>query len=215
MTPCQINVVMELILPILLFAISAAITPGPNNIMLMASGLNFGVQKSIPHLLGVAIGFPIMIILIGLGFEIVFVEFPLLHEIIKIAGIIYLIYLAWRVATSSRQSIEGARAIPLRFWQAVLFQWVNPKAWIMATGAIAAYTSLYADFFTQVLIIALTFMVVAFPCAGSWLVFGSSLKRFLQKPAYQHAFNITMALLLIASIMPVISEMMTSTAALQ
>jgi threonine/homoserine/homoserine lactone efflux protein len=198
---------VELILPILLFAISAAITPGPNNIMLMASGLNFGIQKSIPHLLGVTIGFPIMVVLIGLGFEIVFEKYPLLHEIIKIAGIIYLVYLAWRIATSSRQSLDGAKAIPFRFWQAVLFQWVNPKAWVMATGAIAAYTSMSSDFFGQVLIIALTFMVVAFPCSGGWLVFGSSLKRFLQKPAYQQTFNMTMALLLIASILPVVSDL--------
>ena len=173
----------------------------------MASGLNFGIRKSIPHLFGVVLGFPVMIILIGLGFELVFEKIPLLHYIIKIIGIIYLIYLAWRVATSARQPQEGRKVTPLQFWQAVLFQWVNPKAWIMATGAIAAYTSLESDFFTQVLIIALTFMVVAFPCAGSWLVFGSSLKRFLQKPAYQHAFNISMALLLIASIMPVVIGM--------
>ena len=92
---------MELILPILLFAVSAAITPGPNNIMLMASGLNYGLKKSIPLLLGVVFGFPVMIILVGLGFEIVFQNFPVLHEIIKIVGILYLIYLAWRIATSN------------------------------------------------------------------------------------------------------------------
>jgi threonine/homoserine/homoserine lactone efflux protein len=201
---------MDLILPILLFAVSASITPGPNNIMLMSSGLNFGIQKSIPHLLGVVIGFPIMIISIGLGFEIVFEKYPFIHQVIKIVGIIYLVYLAWRVATSSRQALDAAKAMPLQFWQAVLFQWVNPKAWVMATGAIAAYTSLSSDFFTQVLIIALTFMVVAFPSAGSWLIFGSSLKRFLQKPAYQHAFNVTMALLLIASIAPVIFELIST-----
>ena len=204
---------MKLFLPILLFAISAAITPGPNNIMLMASGLNFGIQKSIPHLLGVAIGFPIMIIFIGLGFEIAFTEYPLLHEIIKISGVIYLIYLAGRIATTSKQSLEGAKSTPFRFWQAVLFQWINPKAWVMATGAIAAYTSMPADFFYQVMIIALTFMVVALPCAGSWLVFGSGVKRFLQKPAYQQAFNITMALLLLASIVPVVSELISEVAA--
>jgi threonine/homoserine/homoserine lactone efflux protein len=198
---------MELILPILLFAVSASITPGPNNIMLMASGLNFGIQKSIPHLLGVVIGFPIMIIMIGLGFEIVFEKFPFIHQIIKIVGIAYLIYLAWRIAVSSRQTQGASKSRPLQFWQAVLFQWVNPKAWIMATGAIAAYTSLASDFFTQVLIIALTFMIVAFPSAGSWLVFGSGLKHFLQKPAYQRAFNVSMALLLVASIMPVVIEL--------
>jgi len=203
---------MELILPILLFAISAAITPGPNNVMLMASGLNFGIQKSIPHLLGVTIGFPFMVILIGLGFQIVFDKYPLLHEIIKIVGVIYLLYLAWRIATSATQSLDGPKPVPFRFWQAVLFQWVNPKAWVMATGAIAAYTSMSSDFFNQVLVIALTFMVVAFPCAGSWLVFGSSLKRFLQKPTYQQAFNVTMALLLIASIIPVVIELITDVA---
>ena len=176
--------------------------------MLMASGLNFGISKSLPHLLGIVIGFPVMVVLIGLGFKVIFAKFPLLHDIIKIAGVTYLIYLAWRVATSSRQSLEGAKATPLRFWQAALFQWINPKAWVMATGAIAAYTSLSSDFFSQVLIIALTFMVVALPCAGSWLVFGFSLKRLLQKSVYRHVFNITMALLLVASILPVITELM-------
>lgn len=198
---------MDLIFSVFLFAISAAITPGPNNIMLMASGLNFGIRKSLPHLLGIVIGFPVMVILIGLGFKVVFAKFPLLHEIIKIAGLTYLIYLAWRVATSSRQSLEGAKATPLRFWQAALFQWINPKAWVMATGAIAAYTSLSSDFFSQVLIIALTFMVVALPCSGSWLVFGFSLKRLLQKSVYRQVFNITMALLLVASILPEVSEL--------
>jgi len=119
---------MELSLAILIFAVSATVTPGPNNIMIMTSGLNHGIKNSIPHLLGICFGFPIMVVLIGLGFVVVFKMYPLFHEILKILGVIYLSYLAWLIASSSPTSLEGKKSKPFSFTQAALFQWVNPKA---------------------------------------------------------------------------------------
>lgn len=198
---------MELFLAILLFAVSASITPGPNNIMIMTSGLNHGVKNSIPHLLGICFGFPVMIILIGLGIGVFFEMFPLFHEIIKIIGVIYLLYLSWLIARSSPTSLDSESYKPFSFVQAALFQWVNPKAWVMATGAVSAYTSLSADVFIQVIYIALVFFVVSFPCVGIWLVFGSGLKKYLKSSKHQKIFNVSMALLLIGSILPVFKEL--------
>jgi threonine/homoserine/homoserine lactone efflux protein len=152
--------------------------------MLTTTGLNFGVRRGIPHLLGICIGFPVMLALIGLGFGTLFQLYPVLHEIIRIIGIVYLLYLA------------------------AAFQWINPKAWIMGSSALAAYTTLDDNFFVQVTIICITFMIITFPCAGVWLVFGAGLQKFLRDPAHLKLFNIAMALLLVASILPVVWEML-------
>ncbi|NQZ10576.1 MAG: LysE family translocator [Algicola sp.] len=193
---------MELYLSLILFATSASITPGPNNIMMMSSGLNFGIKKSLPHLFGICVGFPLMIIVVGMGFSVVFQRWPIVHEVIKIVSVFYLLYLAWKIATSAPASLESEKKNPIGFIQAALFQWINPKAWVMATGAISAYTSLSSSFFAQVLIIALVFFVLAFPCVGVWLMGGVGLKRFLQQANYQRVFNVSMAVLLVASIVP-------------
>ena len=199
---------MEIYLAILVFAISSTVTPGPNNIMIMTSGLNFGVKRSMPHLLGICLGFPLMVVAVGLGFSAVFEKFPIVHEIIKVLGVTYLLYLAWLVASSAPTSMEGdKKSNPLTFMQAALFQWVNPKAWVMATGAIAAYTSQDTTMLLQVMVISLSFFVVSFPCVGVWLIFGSGLKRFLTEAKYQRVFNISMALLLVVSVLPVLNEL--------
>jgi threonine/homoserine/homoserine lactone efflux protein len=198
---------MEFYLVILLFAASTTITPGPNNIMIMTSGLNYGVKKSIPHLLGICFGFPVMVVLVGLGFSVIFEKYPLIHEIIKVLGVVYLLYLAWLIASSSPASLESANSKPFSFIQAASFQWVNPKAWVMATGAVATYTTVSADVFVQVIYIALAFFIVAFPCVGIWLYFGAGLKKYLKSANHQKVFNITMAFLLIASVLPVLKEL--------
>jgi threonine/homoserine/homoserine lactone efflux protein len=186
----------------------AAVTPGPNNVMLTTTGLNFGVRRGVPHLLGICIGFPVMLALIGLGFATLFQLYPVLHEAIKIAGIIYLLYLAWKIATSSGGVGEISQSKPINFWQAAAFQWINPKAWIMGSSALAAYTTLDDSFFLQVLIICITFMLITLPCAGVWLVFGAGLQHFLKNPGHLKIFNVVMALLLIASITPVVWDML-------
>ena len=175
--------------------------------MLTTTGLNFGVRRGIPHLLGVSIGFTVMLALIGIGFGSLFQIFPLLHEIIKIVGIVYLIYLAWKIAGASGNSDAESPSRPIGFWQAAAFQWINPKAWVMASSALAAYTSMDDNFFLQVVIICVIFGLITFPCAGIWLAFGAGLQRFLKDPLQRKIFNIAMALLLIGSIVPVAWEL--------
>ena len=199
---------MDLLVPVYLFAFSSTITPGPNNIMIMTSGLNFGTRRSMPHLMGICLGFTIMVIVVGLGFGVLFEKLPILHELIKIAGVIYLLYLSWLIASASGgdESKESASQ-PLSFLQAASFQWVNPKAWIMASGAIAAYSSMGSTMLPQVLFIATAFLVVAFPCVGIWLYFGTALKQVLKKQQWRTWFNRVMALLLVISILPIIREL--------
>ncbi len=198
---------MELYLAVFIFGLSAGITPGPNNIMLMTSGMNFGIKKSIPHVLGVTFGFPIMVILIGLGFSIVFEQYPILHEVIKVLGVVYLLYLSWLIASASPDTLEGEKSKPFTFLQAALFQWVNPKAWVVATSSISAYTVLNDNIYWQILMIAGVFFFAALFTASTWLVFGKGIKQILQSAKQQRAFNIAMALLLVASVLPVIKQL--------
>lgn len=204
---------MELFLAVLLFAASTTVTPGPNNVMIMTSGLNYGIKKSLPHFLGICFGFPAMVVAVGLGLGVIFDKFAVLHQAIKIVGVLYLLYLAYLIPSASQSSLESNKSKPLTFIQAAIFQWVNPKAWIMATGAIAAYTTLNSNVYVEVLFIALAFFAVAFPAVGVWLVFGANLKKILKKPAHQHQFNIAMAVLLVISVMPIIYELVITAAA--
>lgn len=197
---------MDVFLAVLTFAFSSTITPGPNNLMMLASGVNYGVKASIPHLLGICLGFPFMVLLVGLGFGTVFDKLPFLHSIIKWLGIIYLLYLAWKIASSVPSRLEGKQGTPLNFWQAAAFQWVNGKAWIMASGAIAAFTSVGGAIYSEVGQIVLAFFVMSFPCVGAWLVFGALLQQWLNGPRAQRIFNVTMGLILVGSVVPLMLE---------
>lgn len=196
---------MELILAITLFAFSSGITPGPNNVMLMSSGVNFGIKRSLPHLTGICLGFPRMVLAIGLGMSTLFQLYPVLHLVIKYIGIAYLLYLSWLIANSSSKMEGKQTSNPLSFIQAAAFQWINPKGWIMAVGAVATFTNLDTALTPQVLTIAAVFFGVAFPCAMIWLGFGVALKRLLKNEKQQKIFNISMALLLVASIIPMVA----------
>ena len=176
--------------------------------MIMASGVNFGIAKSLPHYLGICIGFPAMVALVGFGLGFVFERYPAVHVLITLVGIAYLLYLAWRIANAAPTTLEANEARPISFWQAAIFQWVNPKAWIMATGAVATYTLAATDIYTQVLVIALVFFLVAFPCVGFWLFFGVWLKRYMNDATHQRTFNICMAILLVISIFPIIYDLL-------
>jgi threonine/homoserine/homoserine lactone efflux protein len=193
---------------LILFTLATSITPGPNNVMIMASGVNHGFRKSIPHLAGIDLGFPLMLVAIGLGAAEVFEAYPPLFVIMKVIGLLYLSYLAFKIASSPVQSFEQNKAEPLSFIQAALFQWVNPKAWIMCVGAVVTYASAGEGYFQQVLLIALIFFSFGTPCTVAWLSFGSSLKQVLSKPAYLRVFNIAMASLLMASLIPVVVELL-------
>ncbi|MGB7318506.1 MAG: LysE family translocator [Planktotalea sp.] len=192
----------DLLLGLLLFAFVSSVTPGPNNLMLMASGANFGFRRSIPHMLGIGIGFTVMIILFGLGLAQIFDAYPVLHIILKIVSVIYLLWLAWKVANSAPpEGVIDHDAKPLTFMQAALFQWVNPKAWTMALTAISVYMPDQST--GSVLIVALAFGLVNLPCVSSWTLMGQQMARFLTSAARLHAFNWTMAALLVASLYPV------------
>nr|WP_216607208.1 LysE family translocator [Vibrio tubiashii] len=198
--------VVEYLLSVALFAISSSVTPGPNNIMVMTSGVNFGVKKTMPLLLGICVGFTIMLLLVGLGFGQLFNLFPQLDVVIKTLGTAYLLYLAWQIAQSGNVSAAGGQPKPLGFMKGALFQWVNGKAWVVAIGAISAFTTVGDTYMSQNLTIAMTFFVASFPCVGVWLMFGSVLRQYLQKPSYLRLFNLTMSILLAISVLPVVID---------
>jgi threonine/homoserine/homoserine lactone efflux protein len=197
---------MENLPALLMFTFSASITPGPNNVMILTSGLNYGVKRSQQHLLGIVLGFSFMVVVLGFGFGILFENFPFLHTFIKVAGVVYLLFLAWRVASTRPKEIEGVARPPLNFIQAALFQWLNPKAWMMATSGIATFASAEAPA-GQILLIATVFMFASITCTGSWLVFGAALKRFLSTPRTMRIFNCLMAGLLVLSLLPTLREL--------
>lgn len=178
---------------VILFIISTSITPGPNNVMLITSGVNHGIKKSLPHLLGINVGFLLMLIILGLGLGSLFETAPGLHLVIKVVGVSYLLYLAWLIAKTPTTTLDREKARPLTFFQAAFFQWVNPKAWVMITGAVATFTSQSSPIPGQVLTLAGLFSVFGPPCGSIWLLGGATLKRLLQNPVYLKYFNITMA----------------------
>jgi threonine/homoserine/homoserine lactone efflux protein len=192
---------LDLLLAFALFAFVISITPGPNNTMVLASGVNFGFWPTIPHLLGIDLGFAVMIIAVGLGIGGLFVAFPILHTALRYGGALYLLYLAWKIASSGGPNTDGGRKKPMTFLQAAAFQWVNPKGWIAAIGAVATYTPANG-FFINLLIVTAVFALVMGPCIALWAAAGTALRGFLSNPAYLRAFNITMALLLVASLYP-------------
>lgn len=192
----------ELFLALALFAFVSSITPGPNNLMLMASGANFGFRRTIPHMLGVALGFVFMVILVGAGLVQIFDKFPVSYTILKVVSVIYLLYLAWKIAHAGPAEASGNTGTPMTFLQAAAFQWVNPKAWAMALTAISAYTpdqTLWAIF-----VVAAVFGAINLPSVGSWTVLGQQMARLLTNPRRLTQFNWLMAALLVASLYPVI-----------
>ena len=184
-----------------LFAFAASVTPGPNNAMMMASGANFGIVRTAPHMAGVVLGFTILIFAVGLGLGALFAAWPILQGALYWLGSAYLLYLAWRIATS--RSIGGAEVgRPMTFGQAIAFQWVNPKAWTGAIGAVASYAPAHA-YLTNLFVICAIFMAVNIPVTMLWTAGGVGLKRLLRRPAALRAFNIAMGVLLALSIPPI------------
>lgn len=191
----------------LFFAFSSTITPGPNNLMMLSSGLNYGIRASLPHLCGICLGFPAMVLLVGLGFDVIFAQLPWLYTLVKMFGIGYLLYLAWAIATTPPRHLAGVERRPMTFLQAAAFQWVNGKAWIMASGAIATFSQQHA-MVDSVLAVSAAFLLVAFPCVGLWLTGGVMLQQQLSSARAQTLFNRGMGALLALSVLPVIVEML-------
>ncbi|WGU38654.1 LysE family translocator [Phenylobacterium sp. NIBR 498073] len=196
----------ELLAALALFAFVSSITPGPNNTMLMASGANFGFRASIPHMIGVSGGFLLLVVAVGLGLGGLFAAYPELHDVLAVAGGLYLLWLAWKIATSSGLGMGETGARPQTFLQAAAFQWVNPKAWAMALGAVTAYAP-RDGYVANILVVSVIFTAINLPCVASWTGFGVGLRRFLDRPAVLRAFNVGMALLLALSLLPVALEL--------
>jgi threonine/homoserine/homoserine lactone efflux protein len=190
-----------------MFALVTSITPGPNNFMLLASGVNFGFRNSIPHMLGISSGFFVMVLAVGFGLAEIFANFPWVYGLLKWVGAIYMLYLAWCIATSG--PLEDARSQgrspkPLSFSGAALFQWVNPKAWIMAVSAFSTYVPASSGF-VAVASTAFLFALVNLPSVGVWALFGSRLRHVLQVRRNLLLFNYGMAGLLVASLYPLLA----------
>ncbi|WP_226626975.1 LysE family translocator [Alloyangia pacifica] len=192
----------DLLLALAGFAFVTVISPGPNNLMLLASGANFGLARTVPHMLGVALGFPAMVLLVGLGAMRVFEAFPVVRGALTVLSVLYMLWLAWKIAHAAAPGEAQAGARPMSFLQAAAFQWVNPKAWSMALGAITLYA--VSRDLPAVLLVAGTYVAMGAISTTTWTVLGGSLRRVLTNPARLRLFNWSMAALLIASMLPVL-----------
>ena len=200
----------DLWIPLIFYAFSTSFSPGPNNMMLMSSGVNFGIKKSIPHVFGISLGFFLMILVIGFGLGPIFKQYPMLQNWIALVGAVCMLYLAYRITQFNTSSLDRkALSKPFTFLQIALFQWVNPKAWIMATTMVLVYTSptINMNMTLQVIIVAVIFMIIDIPLKFVWLTFGFSLHRFLKSPKRLRVFNFMMAILLMMSLIPMLYEM--------
>ena len=193
----------DTILAVLIFAFVASATPGPNNVMLLSSGVNFGVARTVPHMAGVTLGFALMIALVGFGVAGLFTAWPEARQVLTVVSVGYLLWLAWKIATAAPPS-EGVKAgaRPLTFLQAAGFQWVNPKGWTAALTANALYAP-GADL-PSVLMVAGAFLVVSVPSVLIWTVMGRGLRRFLADRRRLRVFNTVMAVTLVATLYPVL-----------
>lgn len=193
----------DLLFALVAFAFVSSITPGPNNLMLMASGANYGIRRTLPHMLGVSIGFTIMLTLVGVGLIRVFEAFPVVYDLLKFFSVIYLLYLAWKIATAAPISkTEESTGNPFTFIQAALFQWVNPKAWTMALTAMSVYAP--ERNIAAIAIVALVFGMVNLPSISFWASLGQAMRHILADPFKMRMFNFTMAALLVGSLVPVL-----------
>ncbi len=192
----------ELLLAFTLFALVSSITPGPNNLMLMASGANFGFRRSIPHMLGIGIGFVVLLCLVGAGLIRIFDAYPVVHSVLKVVSALYLLWLAWRIARATRPKSDARTATPLTFLQAAAFQWVNPKGWSMALTAISVYTP--DTSLAAVAMVALIFGAINLPAVSCWTLVGQIIARHLSDPRHLRLFNRGMAGLLVLSLYPLL-----------
>ncbi|MCZ8183060.1 MAG: LysE family translocator [Beijerinckiaceae bacterium] len=198
---------LDTLIAFLGFAFASSVTPGPNNMMLLASGVNFGLRRTLWHVAGINVGFPVMLLLSGFGLGQLFIRYPALYTGLKIVGIAYMLWLAWKIARSGPVGEGGAEAgRPMSFLQAAAFQWVNPKAWAMVVGAIAAYT-VPENYTGSLVIITLVYALTGTPGSLLWAAFGAALRNFLRDPVKVRWFNLVMALLLVASLYPAVMDL--------
>jgi threonine/homoserine/homoserine lactone efflux protein len=190
--------------PLVLFATVMSLTPGPNVVMVTASAANFGFRRVVPHMLGITLGFGLLVMAVGLGLAGLFEAEPRLHLGLKYVGAAYLLYLAWRIAHASAGGGDATRAKPIGFIEAVLFQVINPKGWVFAVGALAAFTTVDGDLVWQTSMIAAVNAATCLLSVVIWAGFGTIIGRCLGNPRNRAIFNWSMAGLLVLSLVPVL-----------
>lgn len=197
---------IEAILTLIVFCFLGTGTPGPNNIMLMTSGMNYGLRRSVPHILGVAWGVPLMVIGVGVGLAQAFHALPWLEDVLKYVCALYLLYLAYRIATARpKVAVDGQVEVvgkPLTVWQAAAFQWVNPKAWFIVTTALSVYAPPTAPLLA-VAIVAGCFALSGNVTGFTWTALGDRLRLFFEDTVRLRVFNFCAAMLLILTLIPV------------
>jgi threonine/homoserine/homoserine lactone efflux protein len=187
---------MTELLPLLTYSLLMSSTPGPNNIMLTASGANFGYRRTLPHILGIAAGHGPQIFLTCLGLGALFEAWPVLHTALRLAGAAYLVVLAWQLAGSAVR--ERAMPRPLSFWQAMAFQALNPKGWVKALTLASVFMPPELGVVAGAALVTAISIAVNFPCVSMWALFGVAIRRLLADPRRQRAFNVIMAASLLA-----------------
>lgn len=198
---------LDLALAFIAYAFVTSITPGPNNTMLLATGMTFGLRNALPHILGVNLGFSLLVLAAGGGAGGLFTAWPFLHVLLQYGGALYMLYLSWKIAGSGPPEMCEGGGKPITFLQAAAFQWVNPKAWIMAIGAIATYMPGSGVLWNLVTITAL-FAIVNAPCIVAWAAMGAGLRRLLSRPSALRRFNLVMAALLVLSLYPLLANIL-------
>ncbi|MGM0783985.1 MAG: LysE family translocator [Pseudomonadota bacterium] len=187
--------------PAALYMISMTITPGPNNVMLTASGANYGFLRTLPHIFGILGGCFLLFAGIALGLGLVFERYPIVQTALRFIGSAYLLYLAWRIATAPPPDLRRAgEGRPLSFWQAAAFQFANPKAWVMGLALMAGFLPEGGDTVVNALLLAGFAELVGLPCIALWAGFGTAIGRWLDTPRAWRMFNVTMGALTAACV---------------
>ncbi|WP_019954078.1 LysE family translocator [Yoonia vestfoldensis] len=194
----------EILIALVGFAFASSITPGPNNVMLMASGANYGLRRTVPHMLGISVGHAFMVFMVGVVLLGVFLTYPALNIVLKVVSAAYMLWLAWKIANAVPPEAKAVTGKPFTFLQAAAFQWVNPKAWFMAITAISAYAPQDRGLVVGSLMVAGIFAATNLPAVTVWAWIGVQVRRWLGTARRLRVFNVTMAVLLVASLWPML-----------
>ncbi len=196
----------EILIALIGFAFASSITPGPNNLMLMASGANYGLRRTLPHMLGISIGHAFMVAMVGIVLLRVFETYPVLNIVLKVLSATYMLWLAWKIANAVPPEAKEVTGKPFTFLQAAAFQWVNPKAWFMAITAISAYAPQDRGIVVGSVIVAVIFAAVNLPSVTVWAWIGVQVRRWLGTARRLRVFNVSMAVLLVVSLYPMLTH---------
>jgi threonine/homoserine/homoserine lactone efflux protein len=191
----------------ILFALVTSITPGPNNTMLLTSGVNFGFRRTLPHVFGISAGVVLLMLCVGFGLGEAFHRFPALYSVLEIASVAYLLYLAWKIAASGEVKLRNGERRPMKFYEAIAFQWVNPKAWMMVLTAVTTI-HVSENFGSNVMLLAVVFYFIGLPCICLWAGFGTAMRQVLTDPKRLRIFNIAMALSLVVTLYPIAARLL-------